>query len=302
LTPAWQQILVFDSLTVGTVNRAREVHWCASGKVLNVALALHHLGAPSRVLTVVGGMPGEAIRQDLNRLGLSARLEEISTPTRVCTTLLEGVNRTTTELVENSQPLTSQEEEGFLAVFAEEAARVAIVILTGSLPEGLSKDFYHRLLKTYRGKAILDIRGPELLSALDDRPLLVKPNREELSRTLGRDLRQDADLFEAMRELNRRGAEWVVISDGKNPLYASGPDQLHRIGPPLRQVVNPIASGDCMAAGLAWALHRGLDPLAALPLGVAAAADNLGQLLPGRLDPRRVEELARSIEVTRITR
>ena len=33
LTPAWQQILRFDALRLGEVNRAVEAHWCASGKV-----------------------------------------------------------------------------------------------------------------------------------------------------------------------------------------------------------------------------------------------------------------------------
>ena len=47
LTPAWQHVLVFDAFTPGAVNRAREVHWCASGKVLNAARGLHHLGGPA---------------------------------------------------------------------------------------------------------------------------------------------------------------------------------------------------------------------------------------------------------------
>jgi hypothetical protein len=45
LSPAWQQIVVLESLSVSEVNRARAVHWCASGKVLNVGLALHRLCA-----------------------------------------------------------------------------------------------------------------------------------------------------------------------------------------------------------------------------------------------------------------
>ena len=43
LSPAWQQIVVLDDLKTGEVNRAREVHWCASGKVINVGMALHAL-------------------------------------------------------------------------------------------------------------------------------------------------------------------------------------------------------------------------------------------------------------------
>jgi hypothetical protein len=46
LTPAYQQIMVHDTLRPGEVNRARDVRWCASGKVLNVAVALARFGGP----------------------------------------------------------------------------------------------------------------------------------------------------------------------------------------------------------------------------------------------------------------
>ena len=55
LTPAWQQILLFDSFRQGEVNRAREAHWCTSGKVFNAGIAAHHLDASSRTLAPVGG-------------------------------------------------------------------------------------------------------------------------------------------------------------------------------------------------------------------------------------------------------
>ena len=82
LTPAWQQILVFDRFVPGEVNRAREAHWCASGKVLNVGLALHHLGAESRTLGLVGGESGAAVRREFAQLGADARWVETPAPTR----------------------------------------------------------------------------------------------------------------------------------------------------------------------------------------------------------------------------
>ncbi|HJT78477.1 MAG TPA: PfkB family carbohydrate kinase, partial [Gemmataceae bacterium] len=99
LTPAWQQVLEFDALAPGQVNRARAAHGCASGKVLNAARALHHLGAPARALTVVGGVPGAQIRDDFARLGIAARWVEGAVPTRVCTTILDGSRHAATELV-----------------------------------------------------------------------------------------------------------------------------------------------------------------------------------------------------------
>jgi fructose-1-phosphate kinase PfkB-like protein len=156
------------------------------------------------------------------------------------------------------------------------------------------------LLEQTPGKVILDARGAELLEALPKKPFLVKPNREELGRTLGRELRGDKELFEAMRELNQRGAEWVVITAGKNPLYASTLDRLYRIQPLATEVMNPIGCGDCMAAGIAWATFQGQEPLDAIRYGVAAAADKVGRLFPGVVDRGRVEALAVSIEVARV--
>ena len=74
LTPAWQQILAFRRFIPGEVNRAHTAAWCASGKVLNVGCALHHLGAASKSLCLVGGTSGEQVRADFEKLGVPVRI------------------------------------------------------------------------------------------------------------------------------------------------------------------------------------------------------------------------------------
>ena len=113
LTPAWQQILSFECLTTGQVNRARSTLWCGSGKVLNVGAALCHLGAPSLTLSPLGGTTGIQIRDDFARREISARWVQTAAATRVCTTILDESTGTTTELVENSSPLTAGELDQF---------------------------------------------------------------------------------------------------------------------------------------------------------------------------------------------
>jgi tagatose 6-phosphate kinase len=297
LSPVWQQLLLFDTVTPGTVNRAREVHWCASGKVLNAARALHHLGGPAKALTIVGGVTGGQIVRDFADLGITARWVETATPTRVCTTILETVPGTVTELVPNAAGLGDAELYAFLAACAEEAARATAVVLIGSLPAGTPADFYRDLLVRTPGKVVLDARGPELLEALPAGPFLVKPNRGELAATLGRDLRSETELCKALREMIERGAEWVVVTDGANPAYAAADDRLYRLTAPASRVLNPIGCGDCMAAGIAWAVARGEEPLNAIVFGLAVAADKAGRLLPGEVDRERVVTLAGSVEV-----
>lgn len=280
LTPAWQQILVFDRLATGHVNRARSTLWCGSGKVLNVGAALQHLGAKSLTLSPIGGATGEQIRADFARRGIAARWLETNTPTRVCTTLLDKSTGTTTELVENSAPLSADELAAFVAAFAEESRAADIVVLSGSLPQGTPASLYRQLLESTNARAILDVRGRELIECLPLKPFLVKPNREELAATVGRPLETEAAVIDAMSELRRSGVEWVIVSHGAEPLLALGPDGLHRIEPPSVQVVNPIGCGDSLTAAIAAQLQAGRDPLDAIHFGVTYAARKAATLFP----------------------
>ena len=171
------------------------------------------------------------------------------------------------------------------------------MVLIGSVPAGTPAGFYRDLLARTPGKAVLDARGPELLEALHEKPFLIKPNRGELARTLGRERLDDAELIDAMREMNRRGAAWVVVTDGGGPVHVCSRERLYRLRPPPGDVVNPIGCGDCLAAGIAWGLHRGMEAAEAVRHGMAAAADKLGRLLPGAVDAGRVKTLTGLVEV-----
>jgi len=297
LSPAWQQMLIFDGVRVGEVNRAREAHWCSSGKVLNVGLALHHLGGPHLTLAPVGGVSGECIEGEFAALGIQHRFVRSNKATRVCTTILDRGAGRTTELVENASPAEPGELEEFFRAYEQVVPQASLVVLSGSLPTGTPPTFYRDLMERTRGQVILDVRGPELLATLALRPFCVKPNREELGKTFDRDLSSDSDLARAIEEVLRLGAEWVVVSQGEGELWASGGGAIHRFIPPTVEAVNPIGCGDCLAAGIAWAVEQGSEMLEAIRFGMAAAAENAATLLPSRLDLQRVRERMAEVEV-----
>ena len=113
LSPAWQHVLVVDQFRPGEVNRLSELHACASGKVLNVGLATHHMsgGDPAETLTLAtaGGPAYDLIEQDLTQCGVPHRLVRTQSPTRTCTTVLERATGVATELVENAHPISDDE-------------------------------------------------------------------------------------------------------------------------------------------------------------------------------------------------
>jgi tagatose 6-phosphate kinase len=295
LSPAWQYTLVFDTLRVGQVNRAREAHWCASGKVINAARAVRRLAAHDRgalrgfALTVLGGSTGDATRAALAAEGLDTSIVRTQAATRVCTTVIGRTEGSVTELVEEAGALTPEELDAFRARFRTEAASAKAVVLTGSLPTGTPRDFFRTLIEGIAAPVVLDVRGPELLAVLPLKPFLVKPNREELARTVGHPIDGEPALRAAMHEIARQGAAWVVVSQGGDAVWVLGAGRFHRIRPPAVETVNPIGSGDCLAAGIAYGTARGLPPLEAIRLGIAAAADNVANLLPGHIDSASVQ-------------
>jgi tagatose 6-phosphate kinase len=302
LSPAWQQILQFDRFRPGEVNRAKAAQWCASGKAVNAGIGLHHLcgGRNDATLTIstLGGLAFDAFESEFANLGAPRRWIRTQSPTRICTTILDESTDTATELVENVEPITTDELAEFEAVFAEAVESADAVVLTGSLPQGAPADLYQRLLGHVSCHAVLDVRGPELLFALEARPLVIKPNREELGQTLGREVLSDGDMRSAIGELQRLGAQWIVVTNGQNEIWIAAAGDFYRAEPlPVDNVVNAIGCGDCFAAGIAWGLGQGREPLTAIRYGIAAAAENLGTLLPARLDPQRVIERAAQVVI-----
>lgn len=299
LSPAWQQILRFGRFVPGEVNRAEDAHWCASGKVLNVAVALEQLEARCRVVAPLGGITGRAIQEEFTTRGgrLDCRWQEVPVATRVCTTILSTEDGVTTELVEECAALSAQQQDDFVEQFQQAAREADVMVLSGSLPPGTEPDLFARMLEGVASQAVLDIRGEPLNRALPRRPLLVKPNRAELAATFGEPLDDPSALRRAIGQLHERGAQWVAITDGPRPLWLSGPGGPWRLHPPPISLVNPIGSGDSLTAAVAWAVDEGHDMFTAIRLGIGVACNNAEQLLPGRVEAARVRHLAEQVQV-----
>lgn len=296
LSPAWQQILQFDALRIGEVNRAREAVWCASGKVINVAAGCAWLGREITLVSPCGGLPGQMIQSELARLPLHAEWIETARPTRVCTTLLEA-DGVTTELVENTAELELAAVDEFVRRVRQSATQAKLAVLTGSLPKNVPDSLFRQLLPALPPRVILDLSGPPLQDCLAFSPFLIKPNREELQATQGIPLNSDEDLVRAMWELNEQGTQWVVVSDGRRGVWVTSCKKAVRLKPPRIDLVNPIGCGDALAAGIASELELQDDVVAAVRFGMGAAAHNAEQLLPARLDPRRSRQLAEQVEI-----
>jgi 1-phosphofructokinase family hexose kinase len=150
-----------------------------------------------------------------------------------------------------------------------------VVVLAGSLPPGMPPDTYARYVGLARESGVLTIVDADeevLRHALESRPHLIKPNREEAQRLLGRPLADEKAVVEGARELTGRGIECVVISLGARGTICVQGDRVWRSVPPKVEPRSTVGSGDSLVAGLAVALAAGQPITEGLRLGTAAGA------------------------------
>lgn len=293
----------FDRVTIDAVNRARAVREYASGKSINVARVVQALGARALAMGFAGGDRGEALLHDLDRAGIEHCFVRVVPQTRLCTTVVDHASGTVTELVEESAPVEPSCYDRLVGLAEARLDDAEVMVLSGSLPPGAPDDLYGRLARSAMavGKpCIVDARDQPLLRAAEAGATLCKPNLDELSATVGHRIDSDDDVLDACRRLVDRGVQWVLVTHGRHPTRLSDGRSLWRIPVPMVKVVNPIGSGDSVAAGIAVGLARGLAMPDAAKLGVACGSANAMTELTAEVHLEDVERLLRSMTVERI--
>ncbi|HEY5914751.1 MAG TPA: hexose kinase [Verrucomicrobiae bacterium] len=299
-TPATQRVMVFKRLAVDAVNRAATTLDGIAGKSINVAKVLQTLGADPLATGFLGGPRGDTIRQELARKCIQADFIGVSAATRQCITLIDESAATTTELVEESPAVEPGDFQKLAKLVERRLKDCQAIVMSGTITPGGPADFYRQCLELARSFGVLglvDAQGPALAEALKAHPGLVKPNRQELARTLACELRTETEVIAAMRETQRRGAQRVVVTSGKQPTLALEGSRLWRIPSPRVRAINPIGSGDAFTAALVWRLVQADNLGEACRWGAAAGAANALTLMPGELELPDLERLAAEIVV-----
>jgi len=286
-TPAVQRVMVFGKLAPGAVNRAVTTLDGAAGKSVNVAKVLHALGEPVVAAGFLGGARGLFVRRLLSERGIELDFVTVAQNTRQCITVIDQSSDRQTELVEESRPVAPEAYQKLKARIRRRIRNCRAVVMSGSLTPDGRADFYlecMRMAQAAGPMCVVDAQGAALLDALKGRPGLVKPNRAELAATVGRELKSEAAVLSAMRELRERGAERVVVTAGKGPTLAFDGRSMWRILAPRIVVVNPIGSGDSFTAGLVWRLLRGDDLGEACRWASATGSANALTLMTGEVE------------------
>ena len=221
-------------------------------------MASAKLGGTSKAIGILAGNSGKAIQDALDGEGLAHNFRFVPGETRTNLKVIDPENHTNTDINEPGIEVDAPELTALLYDLPKELKRGDIVVLAGSLPKGAPKDTYYTWVESCKkagAKVFLDADGELLAEGLKAAPYLVKPNNDELSRMMGRELKTLDELADAGQALIRRGIEHVVVSmGGRGALY-------------LRK--------DSVIAALAYAEAEGLSEENTVRLSIATGAANV---------------------------
>ncbi len=295
LNPAVDRVVVMDELRLGDTNRVYDGEIDPGGKGVNVSRVLRELGGESIATGLVAGSLGRFIEASLDKAGITHAFIHTPGQTRQNLVIVETCCQRHTALNEAGPETDPRYVRRLEMQLARRIKPGDWVVLAGSVPPRISPAVYAdltNLAHTFGARVCLDTDGKPLVEGIRTCPDLVKPNREELERLLGRRLSTDDQDISAAMELHDRGIPYVVVSLGRRGTIAIGPDGAWRARPPLVRTVSAVGSGDSLVAGLVLALSRGESLAEGLRLGTAAGAATA--MRPGtRL--ARAEDIARLV-------
>lgn len=262
--PAIDYILRFDKFEDGATIRASEDEKYPGGKGIMASKILHNLGEKPVNLGFVGGFIGEYIANSIRDLDLDEKFVRIKENSRINVKLKYDKE---TEINAKGPKISKEEVEKFFDSL-KEIEKGDVIVISGSLPYSLDSDFYKKVIEKTEADFTIDIADKKLLDYLAYKPLLVKPNEEELGKIFQTEI-NDENLVEYARKLNELGAKNVIVSLGAKGSIFVDENHVYRAKPIEGKLVNSVGAGDSMVGGFVYGMVNNFEKIDAYKLAVA---------------------------------
>ncbi len=255
--------------------RATDAVFSMGGKPTNASFIVGKLGLTSLALGFAAGETGRKVEALLRESGAIPEFIEVEGDTRVCVNVvvggMDGQLILTTSMMEVAPEHVARLREGYRRALVT----ASVVVMGGTLPRGMTTDFYPDLIRQARERnipVIFDAAEPNLSAGLSEHPGYIKPNRDELSGLVGYPLETLQDIYEAGREVLARYGTVPVISLGGDGGMVVLPEGAYYVPPLAVPVISTTGAGDGVLSGLTAAVHRGQPITEGIRLGFGLAA------------------------------
>lgn len=250
VNPSLDYIVDVDKFDIGEVNRTNYELVFPGGKGINVSIVLNNLGINNIAYGFVAGFTGDEIVRRLECMGVETDFIRLEQGNSRINLTLRNVEETS---INGMGAVCSPKEQQMLMDKLSQARDEDILVLSGSIPRGISDNIYEDIMKLFNNrniKIVVDVTRKYMMGVLKYRPFLIKPNQTELEEMFDVKIKNVEEIIYYARELQNMGARNVLISRGGEGAVLYTEDKELYVHPGiLGTVVNTIGAGDSMVAG-----------------------------------------------------
>lgn len=286
MNPSIDYVMYVEGFSAGTIMRSERVSYHCGGKGINVSAVLNELGVSTCALGFIAGTVGTVIEEKLSAKGIKTDFIHLKNGESRINVKIRSELETD---INASGPEISKTDINELLKKLYCAKSGDIIVLSGSVPKNLGSNIYAKIMNGFDGEKIrfvVDAEGKLLSNAIKYKPFLIKPNEDELAQLFGKYAETDEEIISQAKELQRLGAENVLISRGsKGALLLTDNGEIHTSSGTNGKIINTVGAGDSMVAGfIAGYLSDGSYETALKTGSAAGGATALSEGLASRED------------------
>ena len=259
LNPSYDKTYHLTDFLLGSTNRAEPACTKPGGKGLNVSRVLNTLGIPNLALGIADIEFCNALTEIEHDFIISGN------PVRMNIKIHDASHGNVTELNEMGSEVSSELLDRVKDRLDKYLSAGDIVVLTGSLPPGAPCDIYRTWIELCHSKSalpVLDTSGEALKEGIKAKPVMIKPNIDELCFLAGRSLSGQSDrscIISEAAKFRASGIKYVLVSMGKDGAILVSGNGVFEKSAPLVEVKSTVGAGDAMLAAFIYGTLEGLN-------------------------------------------
>lgn len=271
MSPCTDVTIELDTFNTGRTNIAKRKSVSFGGKALNVAIGVARLGGEAFATGLMYNENGYLFENALDKEGVKFRFVWNKGRARENYKFIDR-RAMLTEVNDVGVEVSREKADEVLGQVRMLSAQSKVTVLSGSLPRGLSPEYYGELAKAVAPTSmkVVDAEGARMFAGLNESVDLVKPNIDELENTLGRRILDKDDMLAGCYELIDRGAKRVLLSLGKQGAVITDGSRNYYCKSINVAVNSTVGAGDGMVAAASLQLIKDAPLSEILRSGVAA--------------------------------
>ena len=291
-TYAW-----LENIEAKKANRILALKEYPGGKATHVAFALKELNMATTLFGNWAGTTGQWIKTACSTKNIDVDGITLDDgQNRKCYTFRSSLAAfNNTELLEPGPKFKETDWELFTTAFQQSVSKHSLVCISGSWPKGAPENAYNLLIEIcnrQQKKVIIDCSGEQLKNALQQSLFGLHINEDEL-----KSINKADSIPSIIKKLSVK-VELIAITKGKEGLWLYYQGKLIHANVTIDKVLSTVGSGDCLTAGITYAVEKNLNMENIARYGVACGAANCLNEDLGMLKIEDVNKLLPKVIVT----